>query len=879
MRKKYLSALLFGALLFASAGTFTSCKDYDDDINNLQSQITANADAIKALQDLVNNGDYVTKVAKNADGNLVFTFSKSGDQIIELDAEQVGDVLSINTETGELMKNGEPTGWFATKNIEDKNCIKIGEDGCWQLLQDDGTYKSTNIPVSGVTAAQNTETKQWTLTIVDAQGNSQQVVVPSAASVMSDLELIGWVNVSDASADLSQNNIKKDGELTVNYAYVGSITYEGKETTWSAQKEVKKGQVLTTLAANNTKLVTRVSPADLDLSQMSFTLQDSKGNKLPVSLGKAESFTGTLTRTASGISFIPMDVTSDTYTSNQISNIFPAQTSAVYSLVEASGARSTYANFDFAFTPATVSPQSVNKVDGKGKASSGTSSYFEVDLNKANKLEFTGNGLVYDYYVEAADKAVADLFGVTIDKSNGTFTVTKLADEVSRATFDLNVYALHLDGTIYKSTITIKPSAKMAGIATIAAGNQIIKQVVDNNGKLDATYADDMAFTVSLDEMFAALSEADQAKWASSTLGAESYEISSVKIGNEAQDKSLFELEGLKANGTSADHWYEAKKVKVVAQYTDGGKATLSVGKEYTITVNFKHGNDVINTAKITFTPTLPELSAYMVKHPSFWDGNKLMGIAQASNIDASATSEVLAYNIVDAFKTLGSTEDADKLAVTFGLADNKVDDEAFVSLANTNTIVSYTSGTSASKQYGKEFTVNVMSAKYLGVYEYSEDVTKAQSFKMVVLDPVYEGEIKTVEGTALEVYATAGAKLDMADLIGYNYNKQTYNLYKDVKGGKPISANNKGEADDFAYAPIVNVEVTSGDEKVFTVVNTKPTPATWDEVNKKVVSGAVEISTKEISNDTQTTIKVKVTDVWGYTKEVEIPLTIKMAK
>ena len=35
MRKKYLSALLFGALLFASTGTFTSCKDYDDDIELL----------------------------------------------------------------------------------------------------------------------------------------------------------------------------------------------------------------------------------------------------------------------------------------------------------------------------------------------------------------------------------------------------------------------------------------------------------------------------------------------------------------------------------------------------------------------------------------------------------------------------------------------------------------------------------------------------------------------------------------------------------------------------------------------------------------------------------------------------------------------------
>ena len=39
MKKKYLSALLFGALITASTGTFTSCKDYDDDIKNLQEQV------------------------------------------------------------------------------------------------------------------------------------------------------------------------------------------------------------------------------------------------------------------------------------------------------------------------------------------------------------------------------------------------------------------------------------------------------------------------------------------------------------------------------------------------------------------------------------------------------------------------------------------------------------------------------------------------------------------------------------------------------------------------------------------------------------------------------------------------------------------------
>lgn len=39
MRKKFLSTLLMGALVTASMSTFTSCKDYDDDINNLQTQI------------------------------------------------------------------------------------------------------------------------------------------------------------------------------------------------------------------------------------------------------------------------------------------------------------------------------------------------------------------------------------------------------------------------------------------------------------------------------------------------------------------------------------------------------------------------------------------------------------------------------------------------------------------------------------------------------------------------------------------------------------------------------------------------------------------------------------------------------------------------
>ena len=39
MNKKFLSAILFGALMVTSTGTFVSCKDYDDDIENLKTQI------------------------------------------------------------------------------------------------------------------------------------------------------------------------------------------------------------------------------------------------------------------------------------------------------------------------------------------------------------------------------------------------------------------------------------------------------------------------------------------------------------------------------------------------------------------------------------------------------------------------------------------------------------------------------------------------------------------------------------------------------------------------------------------------------------------------------------------------------------------------
>ena len=136
MRKKYLSALLFGALLFASAGTFTSCKDYDDDINNLSQRIDQVASDLSDLKTKVDAlGGYVENVSF-ADGvlsvttggntvtypipdkgvnnvtlalegnNLVLTVDGTA-TTIELPAAESGEIPEIEVIDGVLYINGE----------------------------------------------------------------------------------------------------------------------------------------------------------------------------------------------------------------------------------------------------------------------------------------------------------------------------------------------------------------------------------------------------------------------------------------------------------------------------------------------------------------------------------------------------------------------------------------------------------------------------------------------------------------------------------------------------------------------------------------------------------------------------------------------------
>ena len=68
MKRKYFSALLMGALTIASVSTFTSCKDYDDDISSLQSQIDKLNEMVSKIQGQIDNGAILTDVTNVENG-------------------------------------------------------------------------------------------------------------------------------------------------------------------------------------------------------------------------------------------------------------------------------------------------------------------------------------------------------------------------------------------------------------------------------------------------------------------------------------------------------------------------------------------------------------------------------------------------------------------------------------------------------------------------------------------------------------------------------------------------------------------------------------------------------------------------------------------
>lgn len=134
--------MFFGALALSTV-TYVGCKDYDDDIDKLQTQIDANKADIAKLQALLNEGNWVTEV-KGIENGFSITFN-NGQSYEIVNGEKgatgtAGSKVTIDEETGEWLIDGAGTGWFA--NVEDDKSPYIadgtnGDKGYWYFWDEE----------------------------------------------------------------------------------------------------------------------------------------------------------------------------------------------------------------------------------------------------------------------------------------------------------------------------------------------------------------------------------------------------------------------------------------------------------------------------------------------------------------------------------------------------------------------------------------------------------------------------------------------------------------------------------------------------------------------------------------------------------------------
>ena len=874
MNKKFLSAILFGALMVSSTGTFVSCKDYDDDIDAINKELTDIKSQLAALQTEVDGGNWVTELV-DVEGGFKVTFSngktytivngKDGAQGEPGTPGKDGNGTIVEVKDGYWYLDGKKTEYVAVKK-DDLGKVKVpfvNEAGMWVFYDKDGNEVVSEYKALGATYVVEAD-GVYTLNVPDADGKMQAIKLPTAGATLTDVELLGWAALDKMDKSLSQGSDIQT-TLDIKYAFVGKIvqTWDNKETTWSAQKTVAKGQVLTTLAPNNTYLMARID-AGADAADMSFSLKNSKNAVLPVSLSAATEYKGLLSRGANGMYAIALDNTDAVYTgANKYTGQF---TNGLYALVEKSGFISNY-NLDVATSEAIVVEGKVATVDGKEivvDSEDSSKRYYEVNLNKDNVITFddVNAKFVYDYYVEAVDPTIAKFFGFSADKSNGTFKVTKLSDEVTYATFKINVYKLHIDGKIYKEPIIIKPIRTLGNEVVYDLGNVQIKK--------------SMKLNVSLDKMFTALGS-DAEIWKNTALGVNGADATIVKDADKSEGpditytyKKADGSELAKVNGT-------ATQFDAVFSALDGTAATLTPGTGYTITINYKHDSNVLNTIKVKFTPVMPALSSYIAKREALWIGNTLM--AYFVDPIQDQTDFASKYEMEKGFTTLGSAADADLTEITFSLDKEqkinnvKVQDLANIAPDNTITLVTDRdfnqdgNVTEADRwAYGQELNVKVAATYLGGAYKFTDEEIAAAAFKINVQSALKAGKIVPAAGASITLPAAAAgetAKLTADMITGYTYNNQPYSLFKEAAGN-------------YKYSYIDKVEFFTTDAEIYTV--TKDATAIKD-AEGKVIGYHAEITSKNISQTTNTKIIVEVTDKYGYTKTAELPLTITVGK
>ena len=315
MKKKYLSALLMGVLTLSSVSTFTSCKDYDDDINSLQEQVNkaALSSDVEALKTQVNNA---ASSAQNAATKAEEALTKAG-----ANATEIATVKALATKNGTDVAKALTDAANAATAASNAATAASNAATAAATAQDSANAALTKIAgmdkelkklalnaQSHVTATQlknslNSLSQVINKATSDSIANLTKIVngykggINALYTAVTEVSLMGsWTSSDGNSIFNGQSNLWfQTGTIGANYTF-GAKEKDDLEGEHSA--DPKKSYVKGAYINFPSQFLVRINPVNAKITPDMIKLIDSKGNDLDklVKVVDVEKYDNLLTR-------------------------------------------------------------------------------------------------------------------------------------------------------------------------------------------------------------------------------------------------------------------------------------------------------------------------------------------------------------------------------------------------------------------------------------------------------------------------------------------------------------------------------------------------------------------------------------------------------
>ena len=503
MNKKFLSAVLFGALMATSTGTFVSCKDYDDDIDQINNKLSSVEATIADLQKKIGDGAYVKSITQAADGFTVTMSDGSTTTItgIKGDAGQDGkDGAEWTIVDGYWACNGEKTDVKAvgTDGKDGQKEVEKRADG-WYLWNGTDYEKVTvDAPATAGVPYYQIDPKDENYAIMyiyDATGKNEQAIRLPLNEGLVQLYV--------------RNNISY---LNINFAKAKSdIKWDGKKAA------PKKGEYIITQSFDS--LMVQVNPTNYDLASIKeLSLMTSQNVKVPVTLSAPVAFKGILSeatsRAVSEGGLYKIAVTPDAITEENV-KLYSKTNSygkPYVSLVANDKVRSTY---ETAFSLNEIKTSQFLQFGIYNENGSFVKNNIKTKAEEPLTIVTNSPEYLYDAYLTVADDYKADSirYGLVTDK-----TMTIQSNEKAQGRIKFIVHYMDTYGIVYPTEAQIK--AENEPYVWVWFGEEYEDETISSIASTshtaiayDAKNPDAQSMLVDFSKYFEGMSASDRILW------------------------------------------------------------------------------------------------------------------------------------------------------------------------------------------------------------------------------------------------------------------------------------------------------------------------------------------------------------------------------